>query len=95
VLPSGKPLDNSSEILGSPKMAALAEELKTRYHDRIVIYDMPPVLEQDDSIGFLPHVDATLVVVRDGKTPVDDLKTCVDRISGTNIIGSVLNDSGM
>jgi len=93
VLPGGSSLDNSSEILGSPKMAALAQELKTRYHDRLVIYDMPPVLEQDDSIAFLPHVDATLVVVRDGTTRTDDLKTCLERLSHANIIGTVLNNS--
>jgi len=93
VLPGGNALENSSEILGSPKMAALANELKARYHDRLVIYDMPPVLAQDDSIAFLPHVDATLVVVRDGTTRTDDLKTCLERLSNANIIGTVLNNS--
>jgi capsular exopolysaccharide synthesis family protein len=93
VLPGGKALDNSSEVLGSPKMALLAEELKTRYHDRFVIYDMPPVLEQDDSIAFLPYVDATLVVVRDGVTKKDDLETSLDRLHNANIIGTVLNNS--
>ena len=93
ILPCGNALENSSEILGSPKMAALAQELKTRYHDRIVIYDVPPVLERDDSIAFLPHVDATLVVVRGGVTRTEDLKTCLERLSSANIIGTVLNNS--
>jgi len=93
ILPAGKPLDQSSELLGSPKMAALAREMKNRYADRIIIYDMPPVLTQDDPIAFLPHVDATLVVVRDGVTRADDLKTCLGRLSGANIIGTVLNNA--
>jgi capsular exopolysaccharide synthesis family protein len=93
ILPAGTPLDNSSELLGSPKMAALARELKGRYPDRIVIYDMPPTLAQDDSLAFLPYVDATLVVVRDGVTRADDLKTCLARLGNTNIIGTVLNNS--
>jgi protein-tyrosine kinase len=92
-LPAGPPLDYSSEILGSPKMAALAYELKMRYPDRLIIYDMPPVLAQDDSIAFLPHVDAVLMVVRDGITRVNEVKQCLDRLSGANVIGIVLNDA--
>jgi Mrp family chromosome partitioning ATPase len=93
ILPGGRPLDNSSEVLGLPKMAELAHELKSRYHDRFVIYDMPPVLTQDDSLAFLPHVDAALVIVRDGVTRVHDLKTCLGRLAHTNVIGTILNNA--
>ncbi len=93
ILPAGSSLDNSSEFLGSPKMAALAQELKDRYPDRLVIYDMPPVLAQDDSIAFLPHVDAVLVVIRDGMTRAEDIKRCLSILSGANVIGTVLNNS--
>ena len=91
VLSAGTPVDYSSEMLGSPKMAALAQELKNRYTDRFIIYDMPPALEQDDPIAFLPQVDAVLVVVRDGVTRTDDLKRCLQSLAGANIIGTVLN----
>ena len=74
ILPAGKPLDHSSEVLGSPKMAMLADDLRTRYQDRMIIYDMPPVLAQDDPIAFLPHVDAVLMVVRDGVTEIDEIE---------------------
>ena len=91
ILPAGKSLDHSSEVIGSPKMAALAEELERRYHDRLIIYDMPPILEQDDSLAFLPHVGAVLLVVRDGVTPVGDIKHSVTALSGAHVIGTVLN----
>jgi capsular exopolysaccharide synthesis family protein len=94
MLPAGRALDNSSEVLGSPKMAALARELKTRYSDRMVIYDMPPILCQDDSIAFLPHVDAVLMVFRDGVTSKLEVKQCLDALAGANVIGTVLNNSG-
>ncbi len=92
ILPSGSRLDNSSEILGSPKMIALSSELKSRYPDRLVIYDMPPILAQDDPIAFLPQVDAVLVVVRDGVTRAEDLKRSLATLAGANVIGTVLND---
>lgn len=90
-LSAGTPLDHSSELLGSPKMTALADELKNRYPDRLIIYDMPPALEQDDPLAFLPQVDAVLLVVRDGITRTEDLKRCLHSLSGANIIGTVLN----
>lgn len=92
LLPVRAALDRSSELLGSPKMIALAQELKARYPDRLIIYDMPPVLAQDDPIAFLPQVDAVLVVVRDGATSSYDMKRCLSALSNANVIGTVLNN---
>jgi capsular exopolysaccharide synthesis family protein len=93
ILPSGRILDNSSEVLGSSKMGAFARELKARYDDRIVIYDMPPILAQDDPLAFLPHIDAVLMVVREGVTKVDEIRQSMDALSQANVIGMVLNHS--
>lgn len=93
VLPTSRALENSSETLASPKMMALATELKTRYPDRIIIYDMPPLLAQDDTIAFLPNVDGVILVVQDGVSQVDDLRQCLHYLEGHTLIGTVLNKS--
>jgi capsular exopolysaccharide synthesis family protein len=93
ILPAGRQMDNSSEVLGSPKIAQLAHELKTRYADRIIIYDMPPTLAQDDPLAFLPHVDAVLLVINDGVTRVSEIKQSMNVLAGANVIGTVLNNS--
>ncbi len=93
VLPAGNMTEHSSEILGSPQMAALADELKNRYPDRLMIYDMPPILAQDDPLAFLPHVDAVLLIARDGVTRTEDIKRSLDILEPANVIGTVLNDS--
>ncbi|SBV99017.1 Capsular exopolysaccharide family [uncultured Alphaproteobacteria bacterium] len=93
VLPVANSLQDSSELLGTPKMAKLAEELKTRYPDRIVIYDMPPLLTQDDTLAFLPLVDGVLLVVRDGVSPIADVRACAESLAGRNFLGTILNDS--
>ena len=93
LLPTADAIDNSSEMLGTPKMTALARELKTRYSDRIVIYDMPPLLAQDDTIAFLPNVDGVLLVVRDGVTKTEELEHCLHLLEDSNVIGTVLNSS--
>jgi non-specific protein-tyrosine kinase len=40
----GRPLTDSSELLGSPRMRELITEMKDRCTDRYVIFDVPPVL---------------------------------------------------
>lgn len=93
LLPAGHKLNHSSEVLGSPKIAALAEEIKTRYADRLVIYDLPPVLEQDDPLVLASHMDGVLLVVNEGCTRVEGLRTALHTLANMNIIGTVLNDS--
>lgn len=91
ILPGGRPLSNSAEMLNSPKMGKLVEEMKSRYHSRIIIFDLPPVLGTSDTLAFAPNVDAALLVVEDGKTEQQALEQTVELLSVTNIIGTVLN----
>jgi len=93
ILPGGKSLMNSSEMLGSPKMCDLVKELKDRYPNRIIIFDLPPLLNTADTISFAPCIDASLIVVEDDVTKETDLKSAVDLLSITNIVGTVLNKS--
>jgi len=93
LLPVREPMDGSSEILGSPQMARLAHELKYRYPDRIVIYDMPPVLNVDDCLAFMPNVEATLFVIAEGASPAPDIQKALTLLKKTNILGTVLNKS--
>tara|TARA_R110002072_G_scaffold192102_1_gene348785 strand:- start:2347 stop:3081 length:735 start_codon:yes stop_codon:yes gene_type:complete len=93
VFPAGDAIDFSSETLGSPDMNKLANELKERYDDRIIIYDMPPLLDQDDPLVFLPHVDAFLLVVKEGVTTTEEVKRSVEILDPSKVIGVVLNAS--
>lgn len=91
LLPGGRSLHNSAEMLNSPKMTRLVDELKSRYAGRIVIFDLPPVLDAADAMAFAPYVDATLLVVEDGKTKRKEIEHALDLLSTTNVIGTVLN----
>jgi len=93
ILPGGTPIMHSTEMLGSPKMCSLAQELKDRYPKRIIIFDLPPVLSTADTLSFIPCVDCALIVVEDDTTKEAELKQTVDLLSVTNIIGTVLNKS--
>jgi exopolysaccharide/PEP-CTERM locus tyrosine autokinase len=91
VLPAGKPLYGSTELLGSPKMQDLVEEMKSRDPERFVIFDSPPILAVPDALVFSAYVDAVILVVESGKTTRDQVRKAVDLLEGRNIIGLVMN----
>lgn len=91
ILPTGKPMLNSTEMLRSPKMVRLVGELKSRYPSRIIIFDMPPILSHDDTLGFSPYVDCVLLVIEEGHTKTDELKHAAELLKDTNVLGTVFN----
>lgn len=90
LLPGNKPLLESSEMLSSPKMAQLVDELKNRYPSRLVIFDLPD-LGTSDAIAFAPYVDAALLVVEAGRTKKGEITKAYDLLKETRPIGTVLN----
>jgi capsular exopolysaccharide synthesis family protein len=93
ILPARDSIENSAELLSSPQMLRLVHELKSRYTDRIVIFDLPPLMTVADTIGFLPILDASLLVVRDGTVQSADLRRTMSLLQEHNLIGTVLNEA--
>ncbi len=93
IAPSIKSLHDSSEYLSTTKGADLIREANSVYNDSIVIVDLPPILVSDDAISFLPHVDAVLLVIREGQTNKLELQRAQEMLAGANIAGVVINDS--
>ena len=95
LLAGGRAVFNSSEILTSPKMLALVEELKHRYPARIVIFDLPPLLHTADVLAFSPYTDALLLVVEEGKTTAEEVKSALSLVKNSRpVLGTVLNKAG-
>jgi len=93
LLPARGPVEHSSELISSAHARAFFRGIKERYPNRIVIYDLPPVLATDDALSFLPQVDAALMVIGEGRTHRDDLLRCLELLRDTPILGTVLNGS--
>jgi protein-tyrosine kinase len=91
VLPARGPLSNSSEILSGPRNRDLVAELRARYPERIIIFDLPPVLQADDALSFAPLVECGLVVAAEGRTRRNDLVRTIELLSNTPLVGTVLN----
>jgi Mrp family chromosome partitioning ATPase len=94
-LPGGRAITNSAEALASPRMGALVEELKHRYPDRLLVFDLPPLLSRADVLGFAPNIDALLLVVEEGRTGSADVERAMTALNGTvPVLGGILNMSG-
>lgn len=93
VLPGRERVHNSSEMLRSPKMVSLVTELKRRYDERLLIFDLPPILAVDDALTFAPYTDAMLMIAEDGATQSDDLEKSLKILKDTPLVGTVLNKS--
>ena len=95
LLPGGRAISNSTEILTSPKMLALVEEFKNRYPSRIIIFDLPPLLHTADVLAFSPYTDALLFVVEEGKTTAEQLQRALLLVKNSRpVLGTVLNKAG-
>jgi Mrp family chromosome partitioning ATPase len=91
ILPARVSKDEAADLVVSPRMTALTKELRSRYADRIIIFDMPPLLESGETLGFLPTVDAVLYVARSGRTTKDELARAAELLKGYPVIGTMLN----
>lgn len=91
VISGGRVIEESAEIMGSPRMQQLVDELKARYDDRTVIFDVPPVLGGADALAFAPLVDCIILVVGAGTTNQKDFNKALGMLPKEKIAGCVLN----
>lgn len=92
-LPIAAPSTAASALIDTGACRALAHELKHRYANRIVLFDLPPLLAYGDALSFLPQVDAALLVVTEGVTKRDAIEHSLKILDGTALLGTVLNQS--
>ena len=92
LLPGGTLPENPTEMIGSQRMAALVQELKTRYDDRFIILDATPLLATAEPDVLAKLVDGVLIVVRAGMTPRETIKQALSFLDKDKILGVVLND---
>jgi non-specific protein-tyrosine kinase len=94
LLPAGRPLPNSAELLGSPRMVKLVNDIKSRYaDDRIIIFDSPSVLSCADPLVLSRYVDGILLVLEEERTTVEDLKKTMELLKDKPVFGTLLNKS--
>jgi non-specific protein-tyrosine kinase len=94
LLPAGRPLPNAAELLGSPRMVMLVNDIKSRYSgDRIIIFDSSSILGCADPLVLSRYVDGILLIVEQEKTTAAELKKSIELLKDRPVFGTVMNKS--
>lgn len=92
VLPAGKQTGSPCELFSSNTMRQLLQEMKHRYPDRIILIDSPPILAFAETRILADQADATILVVREKQSSMDDIQEC-SKLLQHKMIGLVYNAS--
>ena len=90
-LPAGTPHSRATELLASEGMALLVQELAARYHDRILVFDAPPLLSSTESRVLATHMGQIVLVVEAERTPQASVKQALATIEQCPVVMTVLN----
>jgi protein-tyrosine kinase len=91
IISGQRTIGDSTEIIGSEKMQALVDEMKNRYSDRYILFDVPPILSGADAMSFATLVDGIIVVVAARQTSMRDLESAMRMIPENKFLGFILN----
>ena len=91
VMPTMRAISKSAEMLASKKVKGLVEDLRARYESRIVIFDLPPVLNTDDALVILPYIDCILLVIANGMSTQAEVEQTLHHLPKEKLLGIVLN----
>lgn len=94
ILPAGKTYARGTELLASEAMDRLIMDVASRYSDRLILFDSPPILATSEASVLASHMGQIVMVVESDKTPKSALREALSRIEGTcDVVSIVLNKS--
>ena len=80
-----------NELLASARMDEVIKELASRYEDRILIFDSPPILATTESVTLASHMGQIVFVVQAGRTKRDSVDSALELLGERQHLGLVLN----
>jgi len=91
LLPAGTRHRRSTELLASEQMVSLLREIASRYRDRIVIFDSPPLLATTEARVLASNMGQIVMVVAADATSQHAVNQALSTIEGCEIVLMVLN----
>ena len=93
ILPAGRKHRQSTELLASDRMRSLMEELATRYTDRLIVMDSPPLLVTSEAQAVARQAGQIALVVESGKTTNQHIEDALELLDREKAINLILNKS--
>jgi protein-tyrosine kinase len=91
LLPAGTAHGRATEMLASETMAGLLEDMSSRYADRILIFDSPPLLATTEARALASHMGQIIMVVEADRTTQALVKHALETIESCPVVMMVLN----
>lgn len=93
ILPSGTKHERATELLASDAMVRLLKDMASRYSDRIVIFDSPPLLMTTEARVLASHMGQVVLVVKAEDTLQADVKHALAMIADCRVKLVMLNQA--
>jgi len=91
-VPSGSAFGNAAEHYNSVKFQQFIDAASSRYENRYIILDAPPVLESADTSILVGLSDAAILVIPYGRISGKQVEDALNIIGRERIMGVVIND---
>jgi exopolysaccharide/PEP-CTERM locus tyrosine autokinase len=91
ILPAGTAHRRATEMLASRTMIDLLDEIASRYPDRIVVFDSPPLLATTEARVLATHMGQIVMVVEADRTTQLVVNRALDTIENCDNILMLLN----
>ena len=93
LLPAGSAHRRATEMLASTAMAELVQQMSTRYPDRILVFDSPPLLATTEARVLASHMGQIVMVVEADVTTHGALLKALETVENCPIVLMMLNKS--
>ncbi|MFC5510949.1 XrtA-associated tyrosine autokinase [Massilia jejuensis] len=91
ILPAGTSTPRATELLASSTMSSLVNEIASRYPDRIIIFDSPPLLLTSESGVLASHMGQIVMVVEAQATTQHAVKEALRQLEGCSNVNLIYN----
>lgn len=91
LLPTGTGNARSTELLASGAMSHLLNELASKYNDRVIVFDTPPLLSTTESRVLAAQMGQVVMVVEAAKTSLPMVKQAFATVEDHPVVMTVLN----
>ena len=91
IVTAGRPHHLSTELLASERMLMLVNEFASRYPDRIVIFDAPPLLGVNETAVMASMCGQAVIVVEENSTKLAEIEQAVALLPKDIATGFIIN----
>lgn len=92
VVPIGGNSEGAAEYFSSEKMQHFIDEIRSRYTDRYIFIDAPPLIDSSEARILTEIADMVLLVMPHGRATIEQVETAIASVEKEKLVGLVYNN---